>query len=600
MQTLVKSAQRNYSLAVTLLQKKQTLSGNGLSKSGRSSGRPLVAVDEDDRASFRVKDVIGALRVTADRRREQSDQKKNTGFSSAWVQSFPGLPSSLKKSLWHKMHRRKQQVILRLTHESLVSELRTIVVRVTAAKYSERSKSDKMEKIEAEMMKAEQLYLLATHPVAEEPLQFVPPTKSSESWAEPGWKLDLSVQSDEAHRASMILPCSPSFPVLESYLSELSSTPGRQAASLLRTSHFRSLASPLSAFAVASSPAESNSSFLQNSVYTEGDPLNFTDEDVEIGYMFTIKQQPPVKTTAPRRRASAPKTQSEVVSTLVDNTSKRPSLSGPSSGIGPALTESSTSQTAPDRKKGESKRRRSTAKSSDQASKKPKIDTSPTTTGNSLASQQYSPIVQKQLTQQQAQPPPPPPLQRQPTQLHHKPAQVHQQQQRQHVTQLQQMTTQQQRQMHHQVSRHPSSQHHQQLSSSQHHQQLSSSQHHQQHLPQHTTQPHPSQHQHSSQQQYPSPQMAQMRMMQQQSQQMQNMSPRHQQVPTTYPPQAIQQMQQFYAPLNHPPAPMHMQGRTVAPHQLPPLQPPQGMPSTGQSRKPDDASDASDPLFMLK
>jgi hypothetical protein len=601
MQNLVKNAQKNYSLAVTLLQKKQSMVNiSSLSKSGRSE-KKQTPIDDEDRASFRVKDVIGALRVTAERRRDQSDQKKNTGFSSAWVQSFPGLPSSLKKSLWHKMHRRKQQVILRPTPESLVTELRSIVARAIATKFSERSKSDKMEKIEAEMTKAEQLYLLATHPFSDEPLPHVPPTKSSENWAEPGWKLDLSVHNDDAYRASMILPCVPSFPVLESNLSEISSTPGRQAASMLRTSHFRCLSSPLSAFAVASSPAECSSTFSQSRVYVEGDPLHATDEDMLTGYTFAVKQQPLVKPSAPRRRTSAPKTQLDTDSNHGEySASKRPSLSGSTVGNAPNSAEATASQAAAERKKSESKRRRNTAKESSPNPKKPKVDTTLPTTTSTMTSQQYSPIVQKHQSKPQA--PSPSMQQRQPTQVRHPPTQVHPQQ-RQHVSQHQPILTQQpqQRQMHHPVSRHPSSQHHQQLSTSQHHPQMPS-QHHPQHLPphaaqQHPSQQHPSQHQHASQPQYSSPQMAQMRMMQQQGQQIQNMSPRHQQVAVSYPPQAIQQMQQFYTPLSHPPAPIHMQGRPVPPH---PPQPPPNMPATGPSRKPDDPNDASDPLFMLK
>ena len=580
MHNLVKNAQKNYSLAATLLQKKQALyHGLSMSKSGRS--RSATAVDDDDRAAFRVTDIIGALRVTADRRREQSDQKKNTGFSSAWVQSFPGLPSSLKKSLWHKMHRRKQQVILRPSPESMVSDLRSNIAMVAASKYNDR---DKIEKIESEMMKAEQLYLLATHPFSEDSLPCVPPIKSSENWSEPGWKLNLSVPTD--NRNDMILPCSPSFPVMECNLAEIASTPGRQAASMLRTSHFRCLASPLSAFAVASSAAESNTALPLNRTHADGDPLHTIDEEILIGYKFCVKPiPPPAKVSQPRRRASTPKSQLETESNLLDSSSKRSSASASSNA---KTTESVPSQGVSDRKKTESKRQRASSKAPEQTSKKVKADVAAAPSPQ-IPSQPYSPIVQKQHLQQHQSQASPPALQRQTTQIHHQPRQHGQQHQRQ------QLSAQQQRQMHHQVSRHPQSQHHPQMSTPQHHQQMSSSQHHQQHI---TQQPY-------------SPQMNQMRMMQQQSQQMQNMSPRHQQVAASYPPQAIQQMQQFYAPLNHPQAPMHMQGRAVPP---PPPHPPtphlqqpqpqqapqQGVNGAGQVRKSDDPNDANDPLFMLK
>jgi hypothetical protein len=276
LQAVVKTAQKNFNLSITILKKKQSLASTATGGAAEFAGgrgskttKQTEAAESAERASFRVKDVIGALRKTAERRRDQSDQKKSTSFSSAWVQSFPGLPSSLKKSLWHKMHRRKQQIILRPTPESLITELRASVAVTVAAKCGGRSSAEKMETIEAEMMKAEQLYLLATHPLADETIASVPPAKSSDNWAEPGWQLNLSVPHDDVERSRMILPRARTFPVLESNLSEIASAPGRQAASLLRTSHFRCLASPLSTFAVASSPAESNTSLAQTRKYID-------------------------------------------------------------------------------------------------------------------------------------------------------------------------------------------------------------------------------------------------------------------------------------------------------------------------------------------
>lgn len=258
LQAVVKSAQTNLSAAVAEYKRKQLVTATG--PRGDKAMKSFETPDVTDRSFFRVKDVVGALRKTADRRRDQADQKKSTSFSSAWVQSFPNLPSSLKKSLWHKMHRRKQQIILRPSQESLITELRENIGALIAGKYSGRSNADKADIIESEQLKAEQLYLLATHPFSEETLASVPPTKSSDGWGEPGWQLNLSVYDDTDDRSHMILPCAKSFPVLESNLSEIASAPGRQAASLIRPSHFSCLASPLSTFAVASSPAESNTS----------------------------------------------------------------------------------------------------------------------------------------------------------------------------------------------------------------------------------------------------------------------------------------------------------------------------------------------------
>jgi hypothetical protein len=210
-----------------------------------------------------VKDVIAALQKTADRRRDQSNQKKSSSVSSAWIQSFHGLSNSLKKSLWHKIHRRKQQIVLRPTQESLLDEMKTSVAGAIAAGHSGRS-TQKRAVLEEELLKAEQMYLLAIHPVAESELSSVPPSRNTGSWTEPGWKLVLDVPLAE-ERSRSILPCAQSFPLLDTNLSEIASAPGRQAASMVRASYLRCLASPLSTFAVASSPAETNAMLSLNS-----------------------------------------------------------------------------------------------------------------------------------------------------------------------------------------------------------------------------------------------------------------------------------------------------------------------------------------------
>jgi hypothetical protein len=164
------------------------------------------------------------------------------------------------------MHRRKQQIILRPTEESLLNELRSTVTANIAPKLTNmRTSKEKMQKIGEELAQAEKLYLIAAHPLAEEELPTVPTSKVGESWAEPGWQLNLDVPDDD--RSGFILPCAKKFSVLESNLSEIASAPGRQAASLLRASHLRCLASPLSTFAIASSPAETDTSLAQTSKY---------------------------------------------------------------------------------------------------------------------------------------------------------------------------------------------------------------------------------------------------------------------------------------------------------------------------------------------
>lgn len=142
--------------------------------------------------SVRVKDTIAALNITADKRRDQLNQKRNSNTSSTWVQSLREVPGPLRKSLWYKMHRRRQQIVLRPSMESLVSDLRKSVAKNLEASGSFRrmlksnsTESSKADKLEAELLKAEQSFLLAAHPVkpVNEPLSSVP---SSTPWAEPG------------------------------------------------------------------------------------------------------------------------------------------------------------------------------------------------------------------------------------------------------------------------------------------------------------------------------------------------------------------------------------------------------------------------------
>jgi hypothetical protein len=59
-------------------------------------------------------------------------------------------------------------------------------------------------------------------------------------------------------RSKTLLPRAEPSDLVQRNLSELHSAPGRQAASLIRTTHLRSLAFPLSAVATATSLAETN------------------------------------------------------------------------------------------------------------------------------------------------------------------------------------------------------------------------------------------------------------------------------------------------------------------------------------------------------
>ena len=152
------------------------------------------------------------------------------------------------------MHRRKCHIILRPSPEYLLSEMRMYVTE------SIHKKCDR-EPTEDEIMEAERLFLLAAHPLADEILPTAPQSRTNDSWAEPGWKLNLDVPVDIMEfDDSYILPRRKHFPVQERLLSEFSSAPGRQAASFLQSSsHLNLLTQPMSAFALATSPAETNS-----------------------------------------------------------------------------------------------------------------------------------------------------------------------------------------------------------------------------------------------------------------------------------------------------------------------------------------------------
>ena len=108
-------------------------------------------------------------------------------------------------------------------------------------------------------LRAEQLLVLALHPLASTPnLSFIPPSAAeSRKWAEPGWQLQLDTPLvDRNLNHDSILPAKPSFPLLQTSLSECSSGPGRQAASFLNPVHLRMLTTPLSIMSQSCAPAE--------------------------------------------------------------------------------------------------------------------------------------------------------------------------------------------------------------------------------------------------------------------------------------------------------------------------------------------------------
>lgn len=117
-------------------------------------------------------------------RRDQLFQKRNSSTSSTWVQNLPGLSGPLKRSLWYKMHRRRQQIVLRPTFISLLDDL----LKQVESKDTSLKGGVPDESIELKLKKAEQVYLLATHPVAPkgETIPTIPAGSASTPWAEPG------------------------------------------------------------------------------------------------------------------------------------------------------------------------------------------------------------------------------------------------------------------------------------------------------------------------------------------------------------------------------------------------------------------------------
>jgi hypothetical protein len=182
------------------LQKRQTmnktgqraiLSLNAAIKSKRNvinevrSGRlNLLQAKSIENPTTRVKETINILCLTADMRRDQLNEKRNSNTSSQWVQSLPDVPGSLRRSLWYKMHRRRQQIVLRPTFSSMLTSMRNeIESKLTSIDTSIRRVPK--EAIEDKLIKAEQSYLLVTHPVEQmnDNLNSLP---SSSVWAEPG------------------------------------------------------------------------------------------------------------------------------------------------------------------------------------------------------------------------------------------------------------------------------------------------------------------------------------------------------------------------------------------------------------------------------
>ena len=279
--TLMKQTHKAAAGAASALRKKRAM----LSDASRGRGVRISETAEAERAATRVADVIAVLHRTAKGRRGQLNQKRSNRASSTWVQSLPRLSvsllfgkglrspplsfnfflaysfysvqSALKKSLWYKMHRRMQQIVLRPNMDFVVSDLKN-TVEESALNWKGKSALPKNVTREEVMLRAEALFLLAAYPATSSEMPSVPPSNSTATWAEPGWHVNLDVSKDIKSGSRSLLPRVPSFPVMQKNHSEYCSAPGRQIASLIGTTHLQALNTPLSAVAQAISLAETS------------------------------------------------------------------------------------------------------------------------------------------------------------------------------------------------------------------------------------------------------------------------------------------------------------------------------------------------------
>ena len=119
-QSVIKQAQRASTTAATTYKKRKALSMLVFpSEGGRAKGKE---VDDGERSAIRVKETLAALEHTANKRREQLNLKRSIS-SNAWAQTLPDIPHHLGWGLWYKLHRRRQQIVLRPPAEMFVSEL---------------------------------------------------------------------------------------------------------------------------------------------------------------------------------------------------------------------------------------------------------------------------------------------------------------------------------------------------------------------------------------------------------------------------------------------------------------------------------------------
>lgn len=166
------------------------------------------------------------------------------------------IDSSLKKSIWQKMQRKRINTVLRQSHQNLLQNiLNETKSSFKTSRWFDMGPDD--DPIIDQSLRTEEMVLLALHPA---------PTPDSLSPAlhEPGWHLCLDTPHDMKRMSSSILPVDVEGLVSQSFLSVCCST-GRQVASLLHPRHLRALSINIpSTFSnKASSLAESNPTYNQ-------------------------------------------------------------------------------------------------------------------------------------------------------------------------------------------------------------------------------------------------------------------------------------------------------------------------------------------------
>ena len=166
------------------------------------------------------------------------------------------IDSSLKKSIWQKMQRKRINTILRPSHQNIVQNI--LNETKSSSKISRWFDMGPDEDLNIDQsLRTEEMILLALHPAS-------PADPPSHELYEPGWHLCLDTPQDMKRKSHSILPIDKEGLVSQGFLSVCCST-GRQAASLLNPHHLRTLSinTPSTFSYNASSLAESNPTYHQ-------------------------------------------------------------------------------------------------------------------------------------------------------------------------------------------------------------------------------------------------------------------------------------------------------------------------------------------------